>query len=308
MATPWTFAQRIAAYKAAGIKKIVIVKGAETRNRDGATGKAFGPVHGVLIHHTAGRDSKSTVTNGTASLPGPLCHDLLAKDGTLYVIGHGRTNHAGSCTPAVRDAIVDEKKPVASMRNGTESVDANDFLFGLEIENLGDGKDPYPTAQYDVAVKWAYAHLKHYGWSENSAWGHKELTTRKIDPTFDMNEFRGLVGELLDGAPAQEEEDVALSAADIQKIAQAVWDLDVVPASAPPFANSDYDTNKTWTAKYAAGDAVLKGRQARAEVAGLKQQVADLNAKLEAVSNLGPVNLDLLATKVADLLAQRLAS
>ncbi len=109
-------------------------------------------------------------------------------------------------------------------------------------------------------------------------------------------------------APPKEDEDVALSAADIQKVAQAVWDLDVITAAAPPYANTDYDTNKTWTAKYAQADAVLKARQARAEVADLQAQMATLNAKLESITNLGPVNLDVLATKVADLLAQRLAS
>lgn len=197
MATPMSSGGWENALRIEGITKIVKTPGWATDGRDKATGKTFGPVHGALIHHTAGRDSLKLVQEGTSALPGPLCHDYLAKDGTLYLIGTGRTNHAGTCTPAVRDAIIAEKTPVSSMRNGTESVDANDFLYGLEIENLGDGKDPYPAVQYAVAVKWAAARLRYHGWGANSAWGHKELTTRKIDPSFDMTKFRKDVAALL---------------------------------------------------------------------------------------------------------------
>lgn len=200
MGTPWTPAQRLAAYRAAGIKDIVEMPGWRTHNRDDETGRTFGPVHGVLIHHTAGVGSgvAAFCRNGSGSLPGPLCHDFLAKDGTLYLVGHGRTNHAGTTTPAVKAAIVAEHAPGSQRHTGTETVDANDFLYGLEIENRGDGRDPYPPEQYDVAVKWAAAHLRHHGWGANSAWGHWEITTRKIDPSFAMTGFRAAVRTLLD--------------------------------------------------------------------------------------------------------------
>lgn len=313
MSAPWSFEDRLAAYRAAGITKIVIMKNAATHNRDEETGKPFGEVYGVAIHHTAGVGSgqKDVCYNGVAGLPGPLCHDFLAKDGTLYVVGHGRTNHAGTVTPAVKAAIKADKAPVASMRDGTETEDGNDFLFGLEIENKGDGKDPYPAAQYDVAVRWAYAHLNHYNWTKNSAWGHKELTKRKIDPSFPMGQFRTDVDKMLADGPT-EEEDVALTAAEITKIATAVkaviydevWSVDQMT---PP-AGMATESNAKWQPQSLLREGVERADEALQTVKALEAQLVTLNAKVEAVTNLGPVNLDLLAVKVADLLAQRLAS
>ena len=48
-----------------------------------------------------------------------------------------------------------------------------------------------------VARRWAAARLRYHGWTANSAWGHKEITTRKIDPSFDMVKFRKDVAALL---------------------------------------------------------------------------------------------------------------
>jgi hypothetical protein len=203
MATPWTPEQRIAAYKREGITKIVYMPGWQTHNRDDETGKPFGSVYGVAVHHTAGVGSglAEYIRRGSTELPGPLSQDFLAKDGTLYVVGHGRCNHAGTVTPAVKAAIIAEQAPQRSLLDGTESVDGNDFLYGLEIENKGDGKDPYPAAQYDVAVRWATAHCRHHGWSRYSVWGHKEITRRKTDPSFDMVKFRTDVDRRLYTAP-----------------------------------------------------------------------------------------------------------
>lgn len=203
MSTPWTPAQRLAAYKAEGITKIVPMPGWAEHNRDDETGREFGPVHGALIHHTAGvgQGMASFCYSGSRELPGPLCHDFLAKDGTLYLIGHGRTNHAGTTTRAVKNAIIAEQPPERQRTIGSETEDANDFLFGLEIENKGDGSDPYPPEQMAVALKWATAHARFYGWSANSVWGHKEITTRKVDPSFNMATFRQAVAGLLAVTP-----------------------------------------------------------------------------------------------------------
>lgn len=206
MSTPWTFEQRMAAYRREGITKIVVMPGASAHGRDDETGKTFGPVHGVTIHHTAGvgPGMPAYCRNGSPSLPGPLCHDFLAKDGTLYVVGHGRTNHAGTVTPAVAAELRKETpQPSRDLLEGTESVDGNDFLHGLEIENRGDGKDPYPAVQYDTAVRWAAAHCRFYGWNAHSAWGHKEITRRKVDPSFPMPDFRNrVVARLAPPTPA----------------------------------------------------------------------------------------------------------
>lgn len=304
MATPWTFEQRLAAYRAEGITDIVVLAGAATHNRDAETGRTFGPVYGVTIHHTAGVSPgmKSVIYNGVSGLPGPLAQDFLAKNGTLYVVGHGRCNHAGSVTPAVKAAIIAESQPSNERDQGSETVDGNDFLYGLEIENEGDGNDPYPAAQYDVAVRWAAAHLRHHGWSANSAWGHKEITRRKIDPSFNMNSFRVAVAARL----ADQEEEVALDKADVGTLANT----DDVFRS-PDDTTSD---NKFWTLNTYQRETYLKARDAKAESAAAKKAVADVGtqvarveAKVEALA-VGGVDLDALAVKVADELYRRMQS
>jgi len=189
------------ALKSEGIINVVQMRNWKTHNRDAATGKPFGPVHGLAIHHTAGTGSGMAqfCYNGTSALPGPLCHDFLAKDGMLYLVGNGRTNHAGTVADTAKQAILADTMPMKSTfsPDAAEPHDGNDFLYGIEIENKGDGKDPYPTRQYDVAVRWAAARCRYHGWSAGSIAGHKELTRRKIDPSFSMPQFRRDVAERL---------------------------------------------------------------------------------------------------------------
>ncbi|WP_256123225.1 N-acetylmuramoyl-L-alanine amidase [Streptomyces sp. EN16] len=156
-------------------------------------------VNGVVIHHTAGTNSLALCYDGMIGLPGPLCHTHLAKSGVATMVGHGRANHAGSFPTNAFNAMLNESS-THPRPSGPENVDANARTYGIEIENLGNGKDFYPKRQYDAAVRWAAAICRFHGWSADSVIGHKEGTTRKIDPKgpigdkdgppFDMNQFR----------------------------------------------------------------------------------------------------------------------
>lgn len=295
MSTPMSADAWRNALRIEGVTKIVEMKSWKTHNRDGATGKAFGPVHGALIHHTAGVSSTMStfVYNGTTALPGPLCHDFLAKDGTLYLVGHGRTNHAGTTTPAVRDAFIADKAPTTQRTQGSETVDANDFLYGLEIENKGDGKDPYPAVQYAVAVKWAAARLRYHGWTANSAWGHKEITTRKIDPSFDMVKFRKDVAAVL-AVPAGKPvtpatppktttptkgDSVSLSKADLAAVAKAVLTTDGLVKA--PSNDPNVKTNQYWQAGSLLSTSVANTNKLIAMVSELTAKVDALTEKVE---------------------------
>ena len=187
MAAPMTASQRLAADTAEGLT-VHQHPGWKTHNRDTATGKTFGPVVGVLIHHTAGHDDRELCFNGRPGLPGPLCHDWLGKTTGLWALGHGRTNHAGLVDGDVVRALMLEQ--VLLPKDDEADTDGNDLLYGLEIENRGDGQDPYPVAQYRQAVLWAAARCRFHGWSERSVAGHKEVQPGKVDPSFDMDVFR----------------------------------------------------------------------------------------------------------------------
>ncbi|MDQ0717878.1 hypothetical protein QFZ55_007330 [Streptomyces luteogriseus] len=139
MASPATPAQRRAALKAEGVPFIEL-DGWTTRGRDAATGKTFGPVHGLLNHHTAGVDSLNVVAyRGGQGLPPPLAHGLLRKDGVVVLVADGRANHAGPVAENVFRAIVAEE-PLPK-QDKSRTVDGNDSLYGLEVENRGDGED-----------------------------------------------------------------------------------------------------------------------------------------------------------------------
>ncbi|MFJ4785518.1 N-acetylmuramoyl-L-alanine amidase [Streptomyces sp. NPDC088794] len=240
MATPLSASAFVAALKAEGVR-VAEYPGWRTRERDDETGKPFGPVHGVLIHHTAGSNSLEVIARtGRPDLPAPLAHSHLAKSGLATMCSAGRANHAGLAAVNAYNALLNESSthPTPSKASGT--VDGNDVLYGLEIENLGNGKDPYPDVQYDAAVRWAAALCRAHGWGANSVAGHKETSVEgKVDPSFPMGQFRTDVAARLahpaSWNPADNEEPaVALTAADVK----TVWLTDGVvknpnPATSP---------------------------------------------------------------------------
>lgn len=162
--------------------KIDELAGWQARGRPGA----FGPVKGVLCHHTAGSKvgnapSLWTITSGRPDLPGPLSHLHLARDGTFTVIAAGRCNHAG---PGAWQGV----------------TSGNTYFIGIEAENAGDGTDPWPDVQMEAYAKGCAAILKHIGAEAIMCVGHKEYALppgRKIDPSFNMTAFRKSVGEFM---------------------------------------------------------------------------------------------------------------
>ncbi|MCI3274964.1 peptidoglycan-binding protein [Streptomyces cylindrosporus] len=187
-----------AALRAAGVT--VVEHGDWSTHNRNAVG-AWGPVAGVMLHHTAGTNSVTLCRTGRPDLPGPLCVAVIAKDGTVHLVGYGRTNHAGAGSRAVYDAVRDAR--ALPSRPGADAVDGNAHFYGFEIENLGNGKDPYPEAQLTAVEKVAAAVCRAHGWSSGRVIGHKEWTTRKVDPDFSMPSMRARVaGRLGNGGPA----------------------------------------------------------------------------------------------------------
>ncbi|MFE3182737.1 N-acetylmuramoyl-L-alanine amidase [Streptomyces violascens] len=199
MATPLSADRLVAALRAEGVR-IVERSGWRTHNRNHKG--PWGPVNGVMIHHTVTSGTSSTVSiceNGYEGLPGPLCHGVIAKDGTVYLIGNGRANHAGKGDGDVLQAVVAER----SLPDTNEAdTDGNTHFYGWECENLGDGRDPWPTAQLDAIERVSAALCRAHGWSAASVIGHLEWQPGKVDPKgFTMGSLRGRVAARLKGTP-----------------------------------------------------------------------------------------------------------
>jgi hypothetical protein len=166
---------------------VVELAGWQTRGRPGV----FGPVEGVLCHHTAGpasgnAPSLKTIVNGRPDLPGPLSHLHLSRDGTFTLIAAGRCNHAG-----------------AGRWQGITS--GNTSFIGIEAENAGDGTDPWPDVQMEAYAKGCAAILHHVAAAPVMCIGHKEYALppgRKIDPSFNMIAFRQQVAAYMQGLAA----------------------------------------------------------------------------------------------------------
>ncbi|MFF0106747.1 N-acetylmuramoyl-L-alanine amidase [Streptomyces sp. NPDC085927] len=158
----------------------------------------WGPVHGVMIHHTVTRGSARTVDlcrKGYSGLPGPLCHGVITKDGKVHLVGYGRANHAGLGDDDVLRAVIAEKGLPA---DNEQNTDGNRHFYGFECENLGDGKDPWPAAQLEAIERAAAAVCRRHGWNERSVIGHLEWQPGKVDPRgFTMASMRKRIRDRL---------------------------------------------------------------------------------------------------------------
>ncbi|MCU0647388.1 MAG: N-acetylmuramoyl-L-alanine amidase [Gemmatimonadaceae bacterium] len=171
--------------RSAGLK-VAPLPGWETRGRG-----EFGPLAGIICHHTAGQKSGNMpslglIRDGRPDLAGPLSQLGLGRDGTYYIVAAGRCNHAG-----------------AGIWQG--QTNGNQHFIGIEAENTGRANDlPWPAVQMDAYRRGVAAILRHAGLDADAVCGHKEYARprgRKSDPTFDMVAFRTAVRGLLVANP-----------------------------------------------------------------------------------------------------------
>lgn len=304
MATPLSAA---AALKALLDEGVTVVEVGNWRTHNRAGHGAWGPLNGSIVHHTVTKGTASTVAmvrDGYSGLPGPLCHGMIAKDGQVHLVGWGRTNHAGGGDPKVLDQVIAESystRPTPPTKGNSNGVDGNARFYGWECENLGDGKDPWPAAQYDAIVRVQAALCRAHGWTAKSVIGHLEWSSDKIDPRgFAMAGLRADVAERLKhpaswnpgGAPAPttptKEVAVALTADDVKKI----WTTDGIlksPSTAAP-------GNTHWTPDSYIRDIHVRVRQAQAEIAAVTATVRTLAEALAARD--ATVDVDALITRI----------
>lgn len=191
MSSPMSASTFLAALKDEGLT-VVQVGDWRTHNRNQQGD--WGPVNGVMIHHTVTKGTAATVQlcrDGHSDLPGPLCHGVVAKDGRVHLVGYGRANHAGLGDDDVLRAVVAEK---SLPPDNEANTDGNRHFYGFECENLGDGKDPWPDVQLEAIEKVAAAICRHHGWTSKSVIGHLEWQPGKTDPRgFTMADMRARI-------------------------------------------------------------------------------------------------------------------
>lgn len=245
MATPMTSSQVVAQLKKWGIRYVEI-PGWATHNRNSVG--AWGGVNGFIWHHTgadiAAGSAKTYAAgmlySGRSDLPGPLCQMSIGLDGTVFLVGWGRANHAGGGDPAVLQHVIDEDytgqlHPTKGNSNG---VDGNAHFYGVEIQY--SGSHAMAPAQYATALRLSAAICDFHGWSEKSVIAHGEWSSDKWDPGYApskimaMAPVRADVKATLTAGPLQED-DVALTAADVKTL----WLTDGV------VKNPNADTAKT---------------------------------------------------------------
>jgi hypothetical protein len=298
MATPMTSSQIVAQLKKWGVK-YKEVKSWETHNRN-AKG-AWGGMNGFIWHHTGADVSQanaatyagSTLYNGLSTLPGPLCHFGLAPDGTVYLVGWGRANHAGGGDPVVLNHVINEDysgnlKPTKGNKDGT---DGNAHFYGVEIMYSGSHK--MTDAQYKAGLKLSAAILDFHGWTEKSVIGHGEWSNDKWDPGYasgkimDMSAVRADVLKTLKAGPnpttpakpttPTTPTTPSTGGATVAKkdaTYKSVWDLDV----ATPPKGHETTANPTW-----APMSLLKGIFENLDA--LTKKVDELSAKIDALQS-----------------------
>ncbi|WP_309029155.1 N-acetylmuramoyl-L-alanine amidase [Streptomyces alfalfae] len=193
MATPPSASRFAALLRAEGLA-VVEVGDWEDHNRNHKG--PWGPVHGVMVHHTvtdaARHDTVGICRKGYSTLPGPLCHGVITKDGRVHLVGYGRANHAGNGDDDVLRAVIAERATLPP--DNEANTDGNRHFYGFECENRGDGKDPWPEEQLLAIEKVSAAICRYHGWSERSVIGHLEWQPGKVDPRgFTMASMRARI-------------------------------------------------------------------------------------------------------------------
>ena len=171
------------------------------RNHVGPWADLFGD----LIHHT-GSDTSNPfeyakfLFRGRSDLPGPLCQRGTAPDGTVYMIGWGRANHAGSGDTDTLNLIKADAMPFDREIKPDQSgpSDGNRALYGNEV--MYSGGHPMTAAQLESCLIQDEVICGYHGWSAASVGGHKEWTNQKPDPGYlNMGQYRTVLARRLAG-------------------------------------------------------------------------------------------------------------
>lgn len=292
--------QVLNAVKAAGVRYILQPGWDDPANAAGGT---WNPNY-VILHHTANggatgnTPSLAYVTRGTYS-PVRNCHFLIGRDGLVAVVYALKCYHAGMGGPGRwgDGPLV----PLDSMNN---------FAYGIEIESKGtsttvDATNGYTQAQIEATSKLTAELLKMMGRNTGCAINHRTWAPlRKTDTLLTDASWQARINPYM--VTQNPGDDMALDQADIDKVAHAVWNK-VYP--------DPTDGKDASTASLLLRARIDSHTAATRPFPTTSLSDAQINAIADAVvaalppsSGLTQGDYDAIATRVADLLAQRLSS
>ena len=129
----------------------------------------------IVLHHTGGTDSLDYLSTTSPPSNPVSCHRLIAKDGTNYKIVPDYLN-AWTQGGGILGGMIQWAKDVWK----SHKWNANHNGLSIEIENRGNGKDPYPDEQVRMVAMQIVEWWGLYGFIPILYHGH--IDARKNDP------------------------------------------------------------------------------------------------------------------------------
>lgn len=165
----------------------------------GYAGQDLQDIRGVLWHHTATNRNRfngnnaptlDMCINGRNDLPGPLCNIVFGRDGTVYMVATGVSNHAG-----------------VGIADGVPRNMGNHYLIGIEMESSGVAPWDWTPEQLRLApilgAALETAYLLRLPEAQRLQIGHMEYSSEgKIDPAGwpgGMDGLRASINSILAG-------------------------------------------------------------------------------------------------------------
>jgi N-acetyl-anhydromuramyl-L-alanine amidase AmpD len=138
----------------------------------------------VVMHHSGGVDSLAWLRS--TSNPPVSTHRLIRKSGEIIKIVADEDTAFTAGFGVVGPVDPDANDPPGVARN------FNQVSLHIELENLGNGKDPYPLPQVTAAAKQVVEWVGKYGYL--AIVGHSWVDKDKNDPRgFDWDQFYSLI-------------------------------------------------------------------------------------------------------------------
>lgn len=164
-------------------------------------------VHDIVCPDTWDRNSAAkmiirgvTQAGSGKFLPGPLYHFIIDHEGNGYRTAENATytHNAGQVDPVALQLMREDKEPLSMpARRG-----ANGNKNTIGIAMVRSGRKPPTVNMTKTLRKLCKSLCDDHGWSYNRVVGHKEMTSRKIDPSqFNMATLRDDLMNDVDSIP-----------------------------------------------------------------------------------------------------------